>query len=349
MKITFVMERADFSGGARAIAEFARQLQNRGHQVIVFSVPPPQPSLSRKIKNTLRGRITQQIPAGSHLDASGVPHEIVETITDEILPDADAIIATWWRTAEWVAGFAPKKGTKFQLLQHYETWGGPPERIDAVWRLPLHKIVVAKWLADLARDKFNDPNASVVYYGLNHEQFHSPPRGKQKIPTVGMLYSTTPFKGTDLGLRAISEIPGVNLKLIGIGKPSPTIPIPANADYWQNPPQDKIRDFYSACDVFVCSSHTEGFFMPAMEAMACRCPVVSTRVGWPMEAIDDGVNGFLVSPGDATALADRIKRVIELSDPAWRKMSDAAFATAGRYTWEEAGERFEAILKERSR
>ena len=60
------------------------------------------------------------------------------------------------------------------------------------------------------------------------------------------------------------------------------------------------------------------------EAMASGLAVVSTRVSGIPELVDDGVNGLLVQPRDAQALAAAVEQL--LADPARR----AAFAQAGR-------------------
>ncbi len=49
--------------------------------------------------------------------------------------------------------------------------------------------------------------------------------------------------------------------------------------------------------------------MALLEAMACGCAVVATRAGGIPEIITDGVNGLLVPPGDAQALAKALARV----------------------------------------
>ena len=121
-------------------------------------------------------------------------------------------------------------------------------------------------------------------------------------------------------------------------------PLPDWVDLHINPPQDRLRTIYGRCDVWLCTSYSEGFGLPALEAMACRCPVVSTRVGGPMDFIEEGVNGHLVDIGDAAALADRAARVLALDPADWQCMSDAALATATRYTWDDATELFERAL-----
>jgi glycosyltransferase involved in cell wall biosynthesis len=122
----------------------------------------------------------------------------------------------------------------------------------------------------------------------------------------------------------------------GTEHPDVTLPLPRFAEFHYRPPQDKLRDLYAQCDVWTCGSFSEGFHLPPLEAMACRCPVVSTRVGGSTDIIDEGVNGHLVDVNDDCALADRVLRVLRLDDAAWKGMSDAALHTAARYTWDDA-------------
>jgi glycosyltransferase involved in cell wall biosynthesis len=82
----------------------------------------------------------------------------------------------------------------------------------------------------------------------------------------------------------------------------------------------------------------------AMEAMACRTPVVSTRTGWPEEAIVDGVNGALADVDDVEALASAVLGILALDDAAWRKLSDGAARTVSDSSWERSARLFEAAL-----
>jgi glycosyltransferase involved in cell wall biosynthesis len=63
-----------------------------------------------------------------------------------------------------------------------------------------------------------------------------------------------------------------------------------------------------------------------------------------MDIIEDGVNGYLVDVGDATALADRVLHVLTLPEHRWKQMSDSAYLTATRFTWDDATDLFEGAL-----
>jgi L-malate glycosyltransferase len=71
-----------------------------------------------------------------------------------------------------------------------------------------------------------------------------------------------------------------------------------------------VPDLLAALDVFVLSSRTESFPNAVLEAMAMARAVVATRVGGVPELVEDGESGYLVPPGDAEAMAERIVQLL---------------------------------------
>lgn len=71
----------------------------------------------------------------------------------------------------------------------------------------------------------------------------------------------------------------------------------------------KARELAHAT-VYVLPSYAEGLPMGVLEAMAAGTPTVTTNVGGIPDAIEDGVHGYLISPGDVGGLADRIIRLL---------------------------------------
>jgi colanic acid/amylovoran biosynthesis glycosyltransferase len=59
-------------------------------------------------------------------------------------------------------------------------------------------------------------------------------------------------------------------------------------------------------DIFLLPSHAEPLGVVMMEAMAMAVPVIATRAGGVAEIVTDGVDGLMVPPGDALALAQAI-------------------------------------------
>jgi glycosyltransferase involved in cell wall biosynthesis len=354
MRINFVLPGVNLSGGIRVLAIYAERLHLRGHQVMVVSQPKIRRRLRSKIKSLLLGRgwPTEPVMDASHFDNLTVPHRVLDTarpVVDGDLPDADIVLATFWKTGPWVAALSPAKGAKAIFLQGYETSPGHEiEEIDAVWRLPLHKIVISQWMIELSKQRFGDENVLHVPNSVDTEQFNAPPRSKQTVPTVGLLYVTLHLKGVDISIAALQQLrqrwPQLRVIAFGAQPVAPELPLPDGAEFHLRPPQSQIRDLYAACDVWMCGSRREGFHLPPLEAMACRCPVVSTRIGGPLDTIVDGVNGYLVDVDDVNGLAARTAEILALSESGWRCLSDNALATAVRYSWDDATDRLEAAM-----
>lgn len=353
MRITFVLPFAGLQGGVRVVAIYADRLARRGHNVVVISTPPTVRMRSR-VKSFVLGRGWQgTLQEPSYFEGINVKHRVLEqvrSVMDRDVPDADVVVATYYTTVDGVERLSPTKGAKAIFIQNYEVEEGKPNpKLDATWRMPMHKITISKWLVQLAWEKFGDSVVSHVPNSVDLNQFHAAPRGKRPVPTVGILYSTFSLKGCDTSLKALKLIAAAmpSLRLISFGAEQPDfrLPLPRFTEFHHRPPQEKLRELYAQCDVWLCGSNVEGFHLPPLEAMACRCPVVSTRVGGPMDIIEEGVNGHLVDVKDVDALADRALRVLSLPEEEWQKMSDAACRTATRFTWDDATDLFEKALE----
>jgi glycosyltransferase involved in cell wall biosynthesis len=90
--------------------------------------------------------------------------------------------------------------------------------------------------------------------------------------------------------------------------------------------RDDVWPCLAAADIVAMPSLMEGLPNALLEAMAIGRPIVATRVGGIPEAIESGVNGLLVEPGDATALADGVRTLLCDADLALR-LGEAAAAT----------------------
>jgi len=79
-------------------------------------------------------------------------------------------------------------------------------------------------------------------------------------------------------------------------------------------------------DVFCLPSRSEGFSNALLEAMGSGLACVATQVGGNGEAIESGMNGYLVKSDDAEAMADRILQLLRDSQLR-RRLGDAARQT----------------------
>jgi glycosyltransferase involved in cell wall biosynthesis len=215
----------------------------------------------------------------------------------------------------------------------------------ATWKLPLHKIVIAKWLREIA-DGLGEPS-TYIPNGLDFTTFgvDAPPEGRESGRLL-MLYHGSDWKGSADGLRAAeiarARFPGLKLDLFGT-PPAPNGLAPW-VSYHRNPPQRELRSLYNRAAIFVAPSWAEGWPLPPAEAMQCGCALAATDIGGHREYAIDQKTALLAPAKRPEALADCIVRLA--TDPDLR----VAIACNGRshvkqFTWARATEALENALK----
>lgn len=93
---------------------------------------------------------------------------------------------------------------------------------------------------------------------------------------------------------------------------------------------DRRRDIYASALACVMPSHTEGFGLPALEAMTTGVPVVAADQGALPDVV--GQAGVLFPAGDADALADALDQLIDSPEQRAR-MRDAGLEQSRAFTW----------------
>jgi glycosyltransferase involved in cell wall biosynthesis len=351
MRVNFVLPFLNNTGGLRVVFEHANRLTARGHEVRLYVPRVPyrwgaHPNRPRPWYRWARD-LLRNLGAGSEVpwfDLAAPPRWVWRVDARSVEP-ADATVATAWPTAYWVARLGPRAGRGFYFVQHYETWNSPLERVDGSYALPLAKLVIASWLERLMRERFGQPVLATITNGVNPEHWYpegSPPEGP---PTVLMQHHHEEWKGCADGYRALEqvrrELPGLRLRVFGMSSRG----VPPWAEAHVNPPSAEIRRLYSTSHVFLSPSWIEGCQLPPMEAMACGCAVVATRVG--------GIPDYAVA--GETALVCEPKRPDELARAVLALLGDAErrrrLARRGRehiagFTWDRATDRFERALRE---
>lgn len=354
MRVTFLLSRigSEPIGGFKVVYEYADALAKRGHTVTVVHpalLDPHRPSLGKRMHRQLLSYAKQALHGTWRPDRwfAIAPHVRllwVPALHPIFIPNADVCVATWWQTAERLAHFPASKGSKIYLIQSHEIWGGPEERVMATWRLPLEKIVIARWLEKIANDLGEHPH--YIPNGLDFERFGLDiPIAERSPATVAMLYHDANIKGSADGLLALEKVharhPELHAELFGVPPPPP---LPSWIHYHQRPPQIELRRLYNRASIFLAPSWTEGWPLPPAEAMMSGAAIVATDIGGHREYCTDEHTALLAPPHDSTALADRITRLIE--DPSLRRrIAEAGYANIRQFTWHRATDAFEAVLK----
>lgn len=100
---------------------------------------------------------------------------------------------------------------------------------------------------------------------------------------------------------------------------------------------EELSAAYASGDVFVFPSDSETLGFAAIEAMAAGVPVVAADAGGIPHIVDDGRTGLLVPPGDATATANAVMRLLADRDLRER-LARAGREEAERWSWRAATE-----------
>ena len=228
MRITFLMPGYMWgpSGGYRVVYEYANQLVSRGHQVAV--VHPRTLSYTSPSKLTLRLllrrcrltllELTSKPTIDWHPVDSRVRMLYVPRANDRYIPDGDVLFATAWQTARPVMDCSSSKGDKCYLIQHYETRMGPKELVDATWRMPMRKVVIARWLLDLGTT-LGAQSMTYVPNAIDQQKYRVLESIENRPRQVVMMCSHVGFKGSQDGIEALQiakrEFPDLRVILFG--------------------------------------------------------------------------------------------------------------------------------------
>lgn len=218
------------------------------------------------------------------------------------------------------------------------------ERMITVEGVPAQKIrLIENGLPEGFRAAPGDGEAVRREFGIPAEAF-----------VVGVVAVLRAQKALDVLIRAFSKarLPqsDARLMIVGDGPERATLEEVARQSGVSDSVifagrRPDVQGCYDAFDVMALSSRYEGTPLAVLEAMACECPVISSRVGGLPEILANGEAGVLVAPGDDEELAEAIGRLA--SDPALRiRISKAARKRLERnYSFERVTQQWATLFE----
>lgn len=342
-------------GGFKVVYEYANGLAQRGWKVRVvhpYTVRPEEieqirSSFLRRGRNWLsysRLRVTGDYRPDKWFNISpNVELLWIKTPHACFMPPSDAWVATFWSTARWVVTYP---GAHLYLIQHLETWAGPEAEVMASWKLPLRKVVISQWLADIASK--HGETARYVPNGLDFHTFGLDVAPERRDPhAVAMLYHTAAWKGSSDGFRALRQakmrVPGLKAFVFGVYRRPAGLP--DWIEYYQNPPQHRLREVYNRAAIFLSPSWTEGWPLPPAEALQCGAALVATDIGGHLEYARHEETALLSPAKDPDALAANLVRLLD--DQQLRlRLAYQGHEMVRRFTWDRAVTSFESVLED---
>jgi glycosyltransferase involved in cell wall biosynthesis len=243
-------------------------------------------------------------------------------------------------------------------LEHAQTWG--------------RRLTLRRWYGFLAMQKrvarqvpriltvsTSSKRDIVEQYGVAPEQLEVVPIGvdpthfrpRPEIARVpGRIMTTAsadvPFKGLLPLVEALAKLrtERTEAHLVVVGRLRDDSPVAAAIErlalseavvFESAVSNDRMVELYAEATVAVVPSLYEGFSLPAVEAMACGVPLVTTRGGALPEVVgEDGVTAMLVPPGDAGALALAMETIMAEPELGVRLSAAARRRALQRFTWQ---------------
>lgn len=246
-----------------------------------------------------------------------------------------------WRTAATLYGSPFRR-----LLQPF----GRVVALAAVRRADAVRTV-GPFTTSLVRGAGVEPAATFTTYSDASVFTASPPVAVPDVPRALFVGVAERYKNVhglaDAWRRVAAQLPGATLHAVGRGREQAVLErlareLPQQVRWDERLPPEGVAAALDAATVLVLPSFSEGLPRVAMEAFARGRGVVGSRAGGIPDIVEDGVNGLLVPPGDADALACALVRA--LSEPGLAQALGAgALAAAGR--WQQTPEQFAGRMR----
>jgi len=291
MKIIFNLQSCGLgnNGGSSTIVKSANALVDLGHQVTILDSGKNQHSWTPLKADHIRGDP----------------------------PDADAVIATGYKTVGRTLKLPDRCGVKYHWIRGWETWQMRESEIhEKILKTPTIKLVNSICL----QKKLNSfgVESTIIRPGHDFNQLFPTHQGHNRDCVVlGGLYNTRHnSKRTNWIFDAVRLFKfRYRVKLWMFGASS----LQTNSDivdeYVKNPAPGIKNEIYNGCDIWLAPTTNEGLHICPAEAMLTECPVVGTdaEMSGMQDYLFDGVTG-LVSSNDLNQFCKRIEYLIRFPD-----------------------------------
>jgi len=236
-----------------------------------------------------------------------------------------------------------------------KTLGGPIERWSEHFAEAV-LVITSRLYRLLLADGVEERRVHLIPPGVNPSLFDGPFEdpfsgvGKPRVLFVGRL---APQKGvgTLVAAAGLLKDPSAQVLLVGDGpkrkaleREAKRIGVADRLHFVGFFAHDRLPAVLAHADVLVLPSLYEELGTVLLEVMQAALPIVASKTGGIPDVIEDGVNGLLVPPGEAEALAYAINRLLAERDLA-RRLSEGAQERGKDYDWEVLAERVLAVYR----
>lgn len=165
----------------------------------------------------------------------------------------------------------------------------------------------------------------LCYNGIDIGRFH--PGARRRLPglqkaslVIGVVCLLRPEKGIETLLHGFAQLPqrqeGLQLVIVGSGPELARLqPLAEELGIRElcvfEPAVADVAPWLRSIDIFVLPSLSEALSNSLMEAMACGCACIASKVGGNPELVRDGETGLLFQPGDAQDLLEKLTALVQ--------------------------------------
>jgi len=182
-------------------------------------------------------------------------------------------------------------------------------------------------------DELAEEKVRVIPNAYNEEAFYSRDlESRDYLLYVGGRHG---YKGFDLLRKCLNGWSGMSsYRLVVVGNEMSIAEREAcnfSVEQHSNVSDERLAELYSRAAAFVYPSYYEGFGVPLLEAMACRCPVVASSIPTSLEVADSVPYYF--SPGDEEGLIEALEQALEGKN--WTSRTEESNLVLNRYSWDK--------------
>ena len=301
-------------GGYKVVYQYANYLAEKGNKVNIYydeyfgkngkHIPKKVSLLLKKII------ILMGYPRWFKLNKR-IRQYAVKEFCNDIIEDADISVATSYETAKPVSKLSCSKGEKFYFIQHFEDWSTSKENLYSSYRLGMNNIVISKWLKKIV-DEASNKNNKLILNGLDLKTFCRNTKISKKKYTIAMMYSDDPMKGSIYGLKAIDVLikKYKNLEIVLYGNPKRPPELLKSIKYYRRASEESVSKILNEASIFLCTSISEGFGLPGLEAMGCECALVTSDCIGALEYANNS-NSIIYKPKDIDAIVESISKLLD--------------------------------------
>jgi glycosyltransferase involved in cell wall biosynthesis len=208
---------------------------------------------------------------------------------------------------------------------------------------------------DLVRRGLGREDIEVIPNGIDLDVYGPGEAERTPAPTLLYMGRLKRYKGVDLCIRAVRELRDggvdVTFRIAGKGDDEgrlralvDRLGVSDRVEFLGFVSDQRKLDLLQTSWVHLLTSPKEGWGIANIEAAACGTPTIASDAPGLRESVRDGETGYLVPHGDVSALAGKIRTLVENVELRER-LGEGAIRFASGYSWDRSAARWEALLE----